>query len=373
MTFIDPTVHINFPRHIGIGGKNFIAPYATLDAGPPGFIKIGNGSSIQDDAVIQGNPNRARGPIGVIIGDNSYVGPGATVRGPARVGALRSNLQAGVYANAQIDGAIVEPGAIVGQLARVGPGVDVPANIYVLPGANVTTQAEATNPALGKVRAVTAADRTILASYVTTNQALALGYATLYQGNAATGVSPYTTTAGVNNGNLAAITGASAEPGSATVSFEPATGLIPSFAGTPATFYGYRARLTGRVVLGDRPSVAASKFGRGDSIRADVGQPITIAGINSIGDSVSMHGRVGDKITIGTNFTAESNSRVLSNATLGNDVTLGNGSVVSASTLGNGVTVGARSLILNSTLAPGTNVPAGTILINNVVTRAIEW
>ena len=58
-------------------------------------------------------------------------------------------------------------------LARVGPGVTVPGNMRVLPGANVTTNAEASTPALGKVVPITAADSTASANQVLQHQALA--------------------------------------------------------------------------------------------------------------------------------------------------------------------------------------------------------
>ena len=67
----------------------------------------------------------------------------------------------------------VEAGAVVGALARVGPGVTVPSGMYVLPGANVTTNAEASQPSLGKVEPVPAAIFSELNSTLSRNMALA--------------------------------------------------------------------------------------------------------------------------------------------------------------------------------------------------------
>src|SRR4051794_38583798 len=57
-SFIDPSVQITHGKHVVLGNNNYIAPFVALDARSPGFIKVGNGSTIQDDAIIQGNPNR---------------------------------------------------------------------------------------------------------------------------------------------------------------------------------------------------------------------------------------------------------------------------------------------------------------------------
>ena len=61
---------------------------------------------------------------------------------------------------------------------------------------------------------VVAADLATINQMLSNNAALAAGYTTLYQGNAATGASPGVNgTPGVNNGNLATVTGTSPEPG----------------------------------------------------------------------------------------------------------------------------------------------------------------
>ena len=132
--------------------RDFIGPYATLDGGG-GAIKIGNGSDVLDNASIVANPvSPARAPE-VLIGDSVVIGFGAKVIGPSTIGSYRDCEPADVDRRqcALIDGATIEPGAIVSPLARVGPGVTVPTGYMVLPGANVTTNAEASNPKLGMV------------------------------------------------------------------------------------------------------------------------------------------------------------------------------------------------------------------------------
>ena len=54
-TYIDPTVSIENGNSVVIGYQNFIGPYVTLKGGG-GAIKIGNTSSVLDNATIVANP-----------------------------------------------------------------------------------------------------------------------------------------------------------------------------------------------------------------------------------------------------------------------------------------------------------------------------
>jgi carbonic anhydrase/acetyltransferase-like protein (isoleucine patch superfamily) len=210
-TFVDPSAHINHGQHVIVGYKTYIGPFATLNAAT-GFIKIGGGSAILANASITSNPTGARNPTTtVLIGNNVSIGYSATVLGPSTIGSFSGTSKAvEIGPNALIDSATIEPGVIVGALARVGPGVTVPSGFRVLPGANVTTNAEASDPALGKVVPLTATDLANATQNILNYQALASGYVNVYQGNAATGVYGATgvttgTAGGVNNGNLATI------------------------------------------------------------------------------------------------------------------------------------------------------------------------
>src|SRR5271157_5880366 len=233
-TYIDPTAHIINGYAVIVGAPSFIAPYATLNA-HGGIIKIGSGTVILDNSAIVANPlhpHTAPAPQ-VSIGDHVLVLYGAQILGPSTIGAYGSAVMpTEIGPGALIDQANIEPGAIVSALARVGPGVTVPSRYLVLPGKNVTTNAEASDPALGMVRPVTSSDLTDISSKLTANQSLATGYNTLFQGQSATGADGFvpSTVTGVYNGNLATIEGASAEPGSATAStaFLP-PGASPKF------------------------------------------------------------------------------------------------------------------------------------------------
>src|SRR5262249_28748480 len=144
-------------KHTVLGQKSYVGPCVTLNS-TIGFIKIGTGSNVLDNASIVSTPKGAGAtPTNVLVGDRVSVGFGASVIGPGTIGVYgASSKPTGIGPNALIDGATIEPGAVVGALARVGPGVTVPTGIYVLPGSNVTTDAEASDPALGKVEPVPA-------------------------------------------------------------------------------------------------------------------------------------------------------------------------------------------------------------------------
>ena len=125
----------------------------------------------------------------LLIGNNVSVGYGAKILGPSTIGSYASNAAADGDRRPGGDRRRHDrPGAIVSPLARVGPGVTVPSGYRVLPGKDVTTDAEASNPTLGMVVKVTSSDSSTLKQVLTDSQGLAAGYTNLYQGSSATGV-----------------------------------------------------------------------------------------------------------------------------------------------------------------------------------------
>ena len=347
LTFIDPTVNIIAGQRQAIGKKDYIAPNVTLNS-KKGLIVIGSSSTIQDDATLIANPNEQSGLTGIFIGDNVVIGDGAIIEGPAAIGA-KGGAATSIGANAVVDGAIIEPGAFVGPLARVGPGVDVPTGYRVLPGANVTTNAEADTPSLGFVVKVTSSDNDSAnaTKQVADSIALASGYAALFQGNSATGGAasagpvPLVVAATGSTtffGALNTVLGASSEPGSKSVSFEPASGT-PTFLAADGTqkpvapnlAYAFKARVIGNVSFTHQGADAfqaalggVSKIGlyqgptlttNGDTIRADEGQPFTIGSIASLGKDVSIHSPLGGVLGTTTTTTATSTTIIATGAT----------------------------------------------------------
>lgn len=386
-TFIDPSSRIRNGRDVIVGARSFIGFYTTLDASH-GHIKIGGASSIENNATIVANRSKRRPETNVFIGDNVLVGYNSKVVGPSTIGAYGTTSKpTSIGPGALVDQATVQAGAYVGALARVGPGVTLPSGYYVLPGANVTSNAEASDPSLGKVRLVSAADVTAAATQLTNDLALAAGYTTVYQGNPATGANPGVAinVTGIYNGNLAGVLGSSQQPGASSVSFEPATTPVHIAPRFPAPhrkavrglLSGFPLRVAGGVTFGQRAADVAAAAGRGDMIAGDLGQPITIGSIGKLGDNVSIVSAVGGTLTIGQSFNAASNSVLFgskgSKNLIGDNVSIGAGAVVSGSSLGTGTIVGAHSYVLNSTFAAGSVIAPNSVYVNDVLVGSVQW
>jgi carbonic anhydrase/acetyltransferase-like protein (isoleucine patch superfamily) len=312
------------------------------------------------------------------------IGFGARVLGPSVIGDYgTASSPTSIGANALVDGATIKPGAIVSPLARVGPGVTVPSGFRVLPGANVTTDAEASNPKLGMVVPVTATDISTIKSTISENESLAAGYVTLYQGNSATGVSPGAspTITGINNGDLAAVLGANLQPGPTSASFEPAkigpTFLSPRLGSVGVQLSNFPARITGRVIFNMTALQAAHHLGRANAFRADQGQPITIDSIAKTEHRVTLNSPLGGTLTIGESFRTGSNVVVLSgakvNAVIGDNVTINSGAVVVQTSIGSNSTVGSGAYLANSTFPANTVIAAKAIYVNNKFLGYVSW
>jgi carbonic anhydrase/acetyltransferase-like protein (isoleucine patch superfamily) len=368
-SFIDPSVTIRGGTGIVVGSKDYFAPWASLDA-RKGVILIGSGTTVQDNTQLIATRST------IILGDNVFIGAGASVIGNSQVGAP-GGANTSVGPNAVINGAVVEPGAEVGALARVEPGIIIPTGFAVNPGVDVATQDEASNPALGFVTKLTAPD-TILATALADSSAVAAGYISLYQSvaaNAASSASALATVASVLFGNLAAIEGSSQIAGTAVVSFEPAaTGpKFPSPNGKvlQGNDYTFPARAIGSVIFSEFPSVAARKFSKHDSVRADEDLTVTIGTGGKIGKSVTIHPARGGKITIGSSVQVGDSAVLTANSkgnlAVGAGAVIGSGDVILGSTIGAGSVIGPGSYIAFSTIPAGSTLAAGTILVNNKI------
>jgi acetyltransferase-like isoleucine patch superfamily enzyme len=339
---------------------------------------------VLDNASIVANSDPRHGAPEVLIGGSVVIGFGATVTGPSTIGSYDAKTKpVSIGANALIDGATIEPGAIVSALARVGPGVTVPSGFMVLPGVNVTTDAEASNPKLGKVVPVTASELATIVKMLSENESLASGYTTLYLGSSATGASTGAspTVSGVNNGNLAAILGANQQPGPTSASFEPAKSapefLSPHRGLVASVLSTFPARITGGVQIGMRAWQAALHLGRANAIRADQGQPIVIGSIAHTGIHVTFNSPLGGQLRIGQSFRAGTGAVILSgpnvNAIIGDDVKIGAGAVVSQTSLGSNSSVGSGAYLMSSTFPANTVIPPKAIYINNKFQGFVQW
>lgn len=370
-TFLDPSSRIVAPNRIAFGANVFVAPFAGLDA-TQGYIKVGASSVLLDNSTLVANPNRTSGNPGIEIGDQTVIGFGARVEGNSRIGAYdAASKPTSIGANALVQNSIIEPGAIVDVGATV-TNVTVPTGLRVLPGAVVTTQAEASEVALKKVVPVTKADLSAITTTVSDAVLLASGYTTLYQGQSNTGVagSPAssTTVANLFNGNLAQVRGTSAEPSTTIQSTRYKPRFLANNGKTIAAgFADFPARITGQVIIRQKAGNFANRVGTRVAIRADEGQPIRIQSIARLGSGVTLHAQRGGNLTIGSGFRAKAGAVIQGGkgSTVGNDVSVGSRAVVERSNLGNGVIVGDGALIIDSTIAAGTVVPAGAIIVAN--------
>lgn len=353
-TFIDPTVKIEGPENITIAPRVFIGPFASLTAA--GKIAIGEGSNVQDNATILARVNGD-----VKIGDQCIVAHGATVVGPAQLGAIHGKPMF-VGFNAVIDGATIESDAMVGILCRIAPGIIIRSGTRVLPGKFIQTQAEADNPALGKVAAVTPADRVFMNGVLEVNEELSRGYAELYS-NAFDGI------LGINQ-----------DP--AGSEFNPARNT-PSLAGKPTVLSTFRNRIIGFVEMANTAAELERVMGNMDVIRADEGEPFMIGKIATMGDQVTFHALERSGITTGHGIQYGYHAVVHGGSDAGNSppittvindsVAVKDWGVVFRSTLGKGCVIGVRSLVDGSQLAAGTVVPDRTIIVDNVVVGTTEW
>ena len=232
---------------------------------------------------------------------------------------------------------------------------------------------------------VTSSDLVNLNKQLAANLLLAQGYNTLYQGQPATGLSPGIAppTTNVFNGDLATVEGTGPQPGSptATTAFLP-PGTAPSFPSPIGeTHPGESLQLPGprhrRSRLPRACQRVAHSLGRGNSIRGDLGQPITIGSIAQTGTGVTINSPGGGSLTIGQNLIVGDNATILGDATIksviGDNVNIGGGAVVEGTSLGSGSTVGARALLINSTFPAGTQIPPGAIYENNTLVGYVAW
>ncbi len=381
-SFIDPTVTIKNGNSVVISFQSYVAPYATLDARGGGAIKIGDSSDVLDSARLVANPGHSYRAPQLLVGNNVSIGPGAEILGPSAIGSYSDSAAAtGIGARAVIDDATIEPGAIVSPLARVGPGVTVPSGFRVLPGMDVTTDAEASNPKLGMVVAVTSSDTSTLKLTITDAIGLAAGYTSLYQGSSATGVNSGGNPAigGIYNGYLPNIEGASPSPGPSyvggTKKAAPAF-LTPKVGVIGSLLFNFPARVIGPASFDQRAWQVALDLGRANSIRADEGQPITIGSIRHTGLHVSISSPLGGTLTIGQDFRAGNDAVILGGpgvkSVIGDNVSIGSGAVVTTTSLGSGSTVGANAYLQNSTFPANSVIPAGAIYVGNKLQEYVQ-
>ncbi len=352
-SFIDPSALVIAPQRLVVGCRSYVAPFVRLDASK-GSISIGHECDLQDNVAIGGK--------GVVVGDRVIVAHGATIVGPAAIGAPHG-VPAFVGFNAFIDRARVEPGAFVGHLARVGPGVVIHAGMKVLTGKFVRTQAEADDPALGKVVPLVPADLDFMREVLHVNTALAAGYAALFL------ASP------------SMVHGAGRDPGHSDFNHDAD---LPRFAGrVEAHPENDRVRIIGAVTLADGYRAFLARSGRHVAVRADEGEHFALGRGTRLRDRVTFHALEHTDLEIGArdDFGAhvvvhggpDDGAEPRAVTQVGDDVTVREWAVVFRSKVGKGCIIGLKAYVDGSHLRPGTVVPDRAILVNDRIVGYVEW
>ncbi len=389
--FLDPTARVTRPKRVRLGEQVYVAPFASLNA-KGGPIDIGPESNVQDSVRVRATGTgkaRQLARVGLEAGDGVATGErvilahGSTVKGPARLGVGEVKqvpdgdggtvADSGVFISfsAEVDGAVIERDAGLSALARVGPGVRLRSGFIVLPGKNVTTQAQADDPALGKVRPITQVDREFNAGVVEVNVGLAREYSRLAREEAS------------------AVRGINVDPGGNEFDEERDLPTVESALCTGPTVRkpDFRNRIIGDTCFEDSLRSLHAKMGSRISIRSDEGGPFNIGTIDRMDDSVIFHAlegtdlRTGDGVQYGKRVVVHGGGRpqvdprtgLAAPTIIGNDVTLGDSSIVFRSLVRNEAVLGRRSLVVGSELALGQRIPARTVYANDKVAGRVEW
>lgn len=414
-TFIDPTAIITGAENVQLGQQIYIGPFARLlaarnsdkdDAQQSGTpvsltslggggnaanssskdkktrISIGAETNLQDNVTVIAEAERngrdrqlvrALDIEGVEIGERVILAHGATVKGPARIGVEGSGIEVDpdedqevfLSFGCEVDGAILEKNTGVSALGRVGPGVRLRSGFIVLPGKNVTSQAEADDVSLGKVRRLVEADILFNEGVLEVNIAFAREYTNLFRDK------PF------------AVFGINVDPGHTEFNEER---NLPTFAGRAVRLPVFPNRIIGDVKIENSLPSFLKVMGFRISLRADEGEPFTIGRVARMSDNVIFHAlegtliRTGDNIRYGERAIVHGGGRRPlagggddADTILEDDVQLKSQAVVFRALIGRGAVVGEKSLVVNCDIAPGTVIQPRQVFINNAFFGTVEW
>lgn len=354
-SFTDPTARLSGGTAITRGALVYIGPFAALTAANGNKISIGDASNVQDNVTV----DATRGSVA--LGNEVILAHGATVRSGSIIGKSGTCPSAAAYCpsfvsfNATVDGGTIEKDAMVSALARVGPGVTIPSGRKVLPGKNVTTNAQVA----AKTVPVSEADRVFMHDVVHVNTSFAETYTALAAENASN------------------VRGVNYDPGNSD--FNPLRNL-PTLAGKATRNPNFRNRIIGDVRMHDALDDLDDAMGNSISLRADEGEPFEVGSIASMDDRVTFHAlehshlHLGDEGKYGARSIVHGGATPHENTTItGDNFELGDGAVFFRSRIGADSRVGSRSVIQDSDLPAGTEIPSNTIILGNAVFGRVEW
>lgn len=319
---------------VRVGRGVFVASNSTLRADPGHRVALGDRTNVQDNVsvlALGGEP----GAKVASTGSRTSLAHQAEIIN-SRIGQFTF-----IGFRARIENATLADGAFIGHGAVVR-GVTIPKDRFVGVGQTVTTQAQAN--ALPKK---TDGDADFQRDVLEVNAEFASKYAELYHDH-----------------GYRAVTGISRSP---KTSFNP--GKSPTIgAGLVAQ---PSARIEGDVRLG-----ANAKVGRRTSIRADEGSPISIGANAEIEDRVTFHALKGTSISIGAGLDTDDNIVFHGPLTVGDRLTIADDAILFRATVGNDVTIGEGAIVVGPASAPlvlhdGLKVPAGALLTSQAQVDAL--
>ncbi len=379
-TFLDPTARITAPHRVRLAEQVYVGPFAELLASDDAPISVGPESNVQDNVLVLGSragtehaeDGDGHADEGVEIAGRVILAHGASVIGPAQIGVEGEDVEADpdddqeVFLSfaSQVDGAVLEKNTGVSALARVGPGVRLRSGTLVLPGKNITTQEQADNPRLGKVRKVNEADVAFNEAVIDVNVAFAREYTQMYREDPSS------------------VRGVNLDPGGTEFN---ADRDAPRFDGEERRIPSYGNRIIGDVRFDDTFGRFSSVTGTRVALRADEGEPFRVGHVDHMDSNVIFHAleeadlRVGDRVSYGNRAIVHGGGRVVQEGdpeeptVLEDDVVLHDSAIVFRSTVGEGSVIGERSAVVGSELEAGTEIPARTIWLNGEKFGDVEW
>lgn len=302
---------------IYIGDNNFVAANSILRAAPTRQIVIGSGSNIQDNVLVRALEDS------ITIGSDTSLTHHAIVRNSQIGSRVYVGYRASVADSRVGDGAVIWHGAIV-------EGVNIPGNAFVAAGRVVTSQAQA--DALPKAAE---SEQAFARQQIQDTQGFTRGYINLYK-----------------SAGYEAIIGIGPNP---KTSILPQS-VMPRVAET-AEMEEF-VRIVGDVRVGGN-----STIGQRTTMRADEGSPIIVGADADIDDRVTIHGLEDTAVRIGEHVTVDDDALIHGPADIGDNVTVGERSVVFNATVEDNVIIGQNAII---TPPPGQDSPI-VIPANSVV------
>jgi carbonic anhydrase/acetyltransferase-like protein (isoleucine patch superfamily) len=336
--FIDPTATKR--GNVDIRSHVYVAPFAVLEAGRYNIL-VDEDSDVQDSAHV----DSSGGPL--VIGKKAILAHGAMVKsnpnpkipefhpaigiGGTCPGAAPSGVcPSFVGFNAEVDGGIVQLDAMVGALARIGPGVTIPSGRKVKPGKNVTSDADV----MALTDPVTNDDRDFMNGVIDVNVALAKGYAEL------------------SNADSTQVEGINCNP---PTSF--ASSVVPVLDGQgERQVPSFLDRIIGHVQTGDTlESLERVMTEKGISIRGDEGFPLEIGSITKISNGTTVHALKGTSVVLGPEGTYGAYSIV-------------HGGTHRTTTTGRNFSIGERAVFYDSAAPANCTIPARTLIYDSNLT-----